>query len=150
MGRHIDECNEKGDVPNLMGMFQLIQIYLELYQRNEAKDDAEDEAEEETVTEEKGYLVKDQSLIELCWKRIGNDEINRDDSLSLLVSFRDRDAHFVDALKYKMWSIQGEFCSVAKDTTSALSHFANASSIHPFDETLWERIDDVYRNIQKA
>eukprot|EP00483_Globobulimina_turgida_P000009 UN00009 len=78
--RHMDECGEQQLLPNLMGMLQLIQIYLMLYKQDK--------------TENNEHSQNALSLIEMSWKRIENGEICGDDKLNILVSFGNGDSHF--------------------------------------------------------
>ena len=106
--RHIAECSEKGMFPNVVGMLLLIRIYLTMNDR-----EPDDE-----------LLERAASVIELCWERIENGQIFRDDVSAMFGSFDHDDVHLMEALKYKLRTIQGSYCSVIEDTASALSHYA--------------------------
>lgn len=114
--RHIDECNDQNIEPNLMGMIKLIQIYLTIHENS---DDI--------------CLKNAYSLIEICWNRVMNQEIYENDNLDILVSFESRDKYLIDALKYKLLCIKGEYFKAINDDTAALSNFASASMINPFE-----------------
>eukprot|EP00483_Globobulimina_turgida_P010803 UN10824 len=117
-----------------MGMFQLIQVCLMVYKPDKTdKKDISDNV----------HLQNALSLIEMGWKRIENDQISNSDNLNILVSFENGYTHFINALKYKLWTLQGQYFITINDTTSALSNFAHASGIHPFDEKLWKQIGHV-------
>ena len=104
--RHINECHDQDILPNLMGMFKLIEIYLLLSEENSK------------------YLKNALSLIAMCWDRIEREEIYTDDQLSILVSFENRNDTFMQAIKYKLFSIQAQYFSKVNDTTSSLSYYA--------------------------
>merc|ERR1719249_67824 len=125
--------------PNLMGMLWLIRIYLTIHSE-EAEETGDDDADQ--------WLERASSVIELCWKRIENEDILEDDLSIISGSFDHRNVHLVMALKYKWRTLQGSYCSVIRDSASALSHYASASHIHPFDDHLWECIDDSYNNLK--
>lgn len=124
--RHINECNNDHNEikPNLMAIFQLIKLYSMI-----------DNNENNTL-----------SLIKLCWNRIINNQISKDDidNINMLLSFKKIDKSLIDALKYKLWCIKGKYSQNINDKTSALSNYSNASMINPFDDQLWKEIDSLF------
>jgi len=127
--RHITECSERAIFPNVLGMFLLIEIYLMMHSDSDHADD--------------GLLERAESLIDRCRQRIDNGHIFEADTAAVFGPSDHRDAHHLaEALEYKLRVLRGVLFSAKEDAASALSLFANASRIHPFDERLWDRIED--------
>jgi len=130
--RHINECHaQQQQSPNMMAMLKLIEMYFVAHRQT----DSEAELDE-------SLLENAAVLIEMCERRIANGDISEHDGLDILASFDEMDEEcLLQVIRYKLWCLRGEFYAEKNERAAALSYFAKASSVHPFDEELWAKIE---------
>mmetsp|Transcript_4391 Transcript_4391/g.7503 ORF Transcript_4391/g.7503 Transcript_4391/m.7503 type:complete len:119 (+) Transcript_4391:1-357(+) len=112
-------------------MLKLIEMYFVAHRQT----DSEAELDE-------SLLENAAVLIEMCERRIANGDISEHDGLDILASFDEMDEEcLLQVIRYKLWCLRGEFYAEKNERAAALSYFARASSVHPFDEELWAKIE---------